>query len=191
MNTCIARAVTTLAQMLADRGESDAKLASLSLADIDDLASSASQGIVRIDSGSRDVIFFVYKTKSGDLVRAASETADQRLSRAILVTIEPLKKTQKAAALTSFGPLHEQFTLAELALNISRHTLVPKHELIPKGDIPALKARLKLSSMTQLPLIASSDAMAKYIGMRPGDVVQVTRTCPTSGTQVAYRYCRS
>lgn len=191
MNAKITRALTTLAQMLADRGEAAPKLAALSPADIDDMISQSQQGMVRIDTGSRDVIVFVHKTKSSDLTRAGSETADQRLADVILVTPEPFKKIQSMTAVSIFGPHHESFTFADLSVNISRHTLVPKHEIVPKSEVGALKDACMVSSLSQLPLIESSDAMAKYIRARPGDVVRVVRCCPTSGTQVAYRYCRA
>lgn len=189
MNAKITRAITTLSQMLGDRGEAAPKLAALSEADVDDLAQSSTHGLVRVDTGARDVIFFSHKTKSSDLVKAASDTPEQRLARVILVTLEPFKKTQKAAATSAFGPGHEAFTLADLSLNISRHTLVPKHEIVPADRVPALKEASMVSTLSQLPLIKKSDAMAKYIGARPGDVVKVTRMCPTAGTQIAYRLC--
>ena len=189
MNVKIARAVTTLSQMLADRGSSEPKLSVLSETDIDELAEASTQGIVRVDTGSRDIIFFSHKTKSSDIAKAASDTAEQRLGKSILVTIEPLKKTQKAAAVAAFGPTHESFTIAELSINISRHTLVPRHEIVPSDQVQSLPVVSMVSSLSQLPLLKRSDAMAKYIGARPGDVVKITRICPTAGTQIAYRLC--
>lgn len=191
MENKVSRAVTTLSQMFADRGEPAPKLAALSPADIEEHVSSAVQGIVRLDTGSRDVIFFTNKTKSSDLVKAASETSEQRLSDAILVTLEPFKKTQRVTAVSHFGPRHEAFAISELTFNISRHTLVPKHEIVPAIEVPDIKASTMVSRLSQLPIIKSGDAMAKYIRARPGDVVRVTRTCPTSGTQIAFRYCRA
>ena len=189
MSFKISRAITTIAQMLADRGSPEPKLSVLSEADIDELAEASTQGIVRVDAGSRDIIFFSHKTKSSDIAKAASDTAEQRLGKSILVTIEPLKKTQKAAAVAAFGPTHESFTITELSINISRHTLVPRHEIVPSDQVQSLPIISMVSSLSQLPLIKRSDAMAKYIGARPGDVVKVTRVCPTAGTQVAYRLC--
>ena len=191
MNVRLARSINTLTQMLNDRGEYAPKLSLLSQADIDDLLEAPVQGVVRIDTGSRDVIFFTHKTKSGDLTRAATDTSEQRLGDAILVTLEPFKKTQRTAAISSFGPAHEAFTLAELSLNISRHVLVPKHELVPADQVESLMAKVMVSRLSQLPVIKPSDAMAKYIRARPGDVVKIVRVCPTAGTQVAFRYCRT
>lgn len=189
MNVKIARAITTVSQMLADRGEPAPKLMSLSQADIDESIRSAVHGIVRIDTGSRDILIFTNKAKSGDLAKAASETSEQRLDNVMLITPEAFKKTQQGAAVSLFGPRHEAFTLSELSLNISRHILVPKHEIVPGDEVPDLKEMFMVSSLKQLPIIKSYDAMAKYIRARPGDLVKVTRMCPTAGTQIAYRFC--
>ena len=176
--------------MLKDRSEPAPKLDGLSQSDIDDMLKNPVQGTVRVDTGLRDVIVFTHKTKSGDLARAAADTSEQRLANVIIVTLEAFKKTQKAAAVGYFGPTHEAFTLAELSINISRHVLVPKHELLSKEDAQALISKVMLSSLAQLPVIKANDAMAKYIRARPGDVVKIERVCPTVGTQIAYRLCR-
>lgn len=189
MQDRVARAITTIAQMLSDRGDINTKLAALGSADIDNMVQEAVQGVIRVDTGSRDVLFFIQKIKSSDLVKAAADTSEQRVASVMIVTIEPFKKTQKTAATGAFGPHYEVFTLDELSINISRHMLVPRHELVPSEHIPELQKQTMVSRISQLPIIKRDDAMAKYIRARPGDVVQVTRTCPTVGTQVAYRYC--
>ena len=40
-----------------------------------------------------------------------------------------------------------------------------------------------------LPVILRDDAMARYLGLRPGEVVRILRPSPTSGTYVSYRIC--
>ncbi len=72
-------------------------------------------------------------------------------------------------------------------LNIGRHVLVPKHEILPKGKVDELLERYKISPH-QLPLIMSSDPAAKEIGAKPGDVLKITRDSQTAGEAVFYRH---
>lgn len=83
------------------------------------------------------------------------------------------------------------FELRELQFNISHHTLVPKHE--PIRDDTTIHSILKtysLRSRFHLPLILSTDPMARYLALRPGQLVKITRFSPSSGTYVLYRCCQ-
>lgn len=72
-------------------------------------------------------------------------------------------------------------------LDIRRHVLVPKHEILPKSKVDELLKRYKVQ-LHQLPLIKSSDPAAQAIGAKPGDVLKITRRSPTAGEAVVYRY---
>jgi len=41
---------------------------------------------------------------------------------------------------------------------------------------------------SQFPYIQSTDAIAKEIGAKPGDVVRITRRSETAGSSIYYRY---
>ena len=72
-------------------------------------------------------------------------------------------------------------------LEVGRHVLVPKHEILPKGKVDELLERYKIH-LHQLPLIKSSDPAANAIGAKPGDVLKITRSSQTAGEAVVYRY---
>lgn len=72
-------------------------------------------------------------------------------------------------------------------LDITGHVLVPKHEVMPKDEVEELLRRYKIT-VHQLPMIKSSDPVARAIGAKPGDVVKITRRSPTAGKAIAYRY---
>lgn len=182
------RAVCTIEQMLRDRGEDVGELAAMSAEQI--CSTVQLGGTVHMQAGGHDILFFTNKLKTSDLVKAASDLPPDRLRSCILVTMEPMISVHTRAAVANFGPEAEMFSLHQLEINISRHRLVPKHELVPKGEVESLREQLCISSLHQLPLIESSDPMAKYVRARPGDVVKVTRVSPTCGTQVVYRFCR-
>jgi DNA-directed RNA polymerase I, II, and III subunit RPABC1 len=82
------------------------------------------------------------------------------------------------------------FDIKNLQYNVSKHILVPKHELVTnEEEIKTLVQNLSLTSKFQLPLILKTDAMAKYLGLKNGDVVRITRISPTAGEYVMYRCC--
>jgi DNA-directed RNA polymerase I, II, and III subunit RPABC1 len=82
------------------------------------------------------------------------------------------------------------FDIKSLQFNISHHELVPKHEVIhDEAEVKDIVAKYSLKSKFQLPIILKTDAMAKYLGLKNGDVVKITRVSPTAGEYIVYRCC--
>jgi|688.fasta_scaffold1045129_1 DNA-directed RNA polymerase I, II, and III subunit RPABC1 len=82
------------------------------------------------------------------------------------------------------------FDMRHLQFNISKHSLVPKHEIVrDENEIKELIEKFTLKSKFQLPIILKIDAMSKYLGLKNGDVIKITRVSPTAGEYVVYRCC--
>ena len=82
------------------------------------------------------------------------------------------------------------FDIKELQFNISTHKLVPKHELITDpAEVESIIKQYSLKTKYQLPLIMKTDAMAKYLNLKSGDIVKITRVSETSGMYITYRCC--
>jgi DNA-directed RNA polymerase subunit H (RpoH/RPB5) len=82
------------------------------------------------------------------------------------------------------------FQAHSLVNNPQEHILVPTHEIVDKDDIPALKKRLNIQSLSNLPFIRfHQDIQARILGAVPGDVIKITRPSPSAGVQVVYRVC--
>ena len=87
------------------------------------------------------------------------------------------------------NPLVQIFEIRHLQFDISKHRKVPKHRLLSSDEIEDVLKQYNLSSPAVMPKIDCQDPMAKWIGARPGDVVEVIGICESSGENKRYRYC--
>ena len=85
------------------------------------------------------------------------------------------------------GNIH-LFHLDHLAIDITNHVLVPKHECI--RDQPGIQDILTSCNATQsqLPVIKRTDPQAKLMRMAPGDICKITRRT-LAGESITYRIC--
>ena len=70
---------------------------------------------------------------------------------------------------------------------VHSHTYVPKHEIMTKKDSLEVLEKYHCKP-TELPLIFVNDPAIVGLGVKPGDMIKVTRKSATAGESFYYRY---
>jgi len=67
------------------------------------------------------------------------------------------------------------------------HIYVPKHEIITKKEAEGVLEKYHCKA-TELPLIFATDPAIIGLGVKPGDMIKVTRKSATAGDSFYFRY---
>lgn len=113
--------------------------------------------------------------------------ADNHFHTGILVTQSSVTSSAAKLAPAALPAIIEFFQESDLLVNITHHELVPRHVLLSPEEKRALLERYRLKE-SQLPRIQTGDPVAKYLGLRRGQVVKIIRKSETAGRYASYRW---
>lgn len=143
------------------------------------------------DEQNQLFVFFPQDEKVGvkPIKEYTERMREEAVANAILILrlgMTPIAK--QAVQEVSDSVRIEHFMESELLVDITEHKLVPLHQVLTQNEKQELLRRYRLKE-TQLPRIQQTDPVARYYGMKRGQVVKITRQSETAGRYVTYRIC--
>ena len=120
------------------------------------------------------------------------ETTPRHLVTLICVFMQPIKSSHQAkcdARSAESGVFIQLFTIDDLRFDIMTHELVPKHERLPESFFETIKSQYQIVSKNALKCIKIQDPVARYIGLRKGEICRITAPSQKTLTTTSYRLC--
>jgi len=75
----------------------------------------------------------------------------------------------------------------KIRIHVPDHVYIPKHEIMKKKDVEEIFKKFN-TKPTEIPLIFETDPAIVGLGVKPGDMIKITRKSPTAGQGIFYRY---
>ena len=153
-----------------------------------------------------------------DLPAHVGITRDNGGTTGILIVNTPPSETV-LNAITAYSDILQIFHIRQLEFNPTKHRKVPSHRILSADETKQYfdKYRIKLDDIVQkmkidhiqlnaddpplrqiamkhkdylpIPQIGTQDAIARWIGAKPGDVIEILRNSETAGGTPYYRIC--
>ena len=185
----------TTMEMLEDRGynvsEEDKNM------NYEDFTNRLEENAIQLVASYRDnpikmaYVTFILDAKSfskKDLVALKVMIDEKYPTNEMTVIIIQDKQTPQIAKelLNDEYKLYEIFSMKNLMFNITQHEIVPKHILLTPEETDVILKQYQ-TTRTQLPKLLTTDPVAKYYGMKTGDVCKIIRQSPMTGESYYYR----
>tara|TARA_Y100000768_G_C23943665_1_gene666435 strand:+ start:306 stop:926 length:621 start_codon:yes stop_codon:yes gene_type:complete len=79
--------------------------------------------------------------------------------------------------------------IKRLQYNILKHTLVPKHRILSEDEAINFKKKFNITDDSQIPDISRFSPVSQVIGIRPGQICEITRNSKSAIDSLFWRIC--
>ena len=163
----------TLVEMLNDRN-------------IDDITKHEGYWICK-NENVKVLVFFVKEIKVCiKRIKDLQSLVETDVNYVILIYNSNITSFAKQALKNEINCPVQLFTESELSFNITRHVLVPKHEILSAHDKNVFLTTTKYKPQN-LPRIYDTEPVIKYFYGKQGDLVRIHRQSETNDVSIYYR----
>lgn len=81
------------------------------------------------------------------------------------------------------------FPISTLQFCVIEHTLVPIHVKLNEQQVTDFMKKYKITKLSNIPTISKFDAVSKAIGLKPGEICEITRQSKTVIESKYFRIC--
>tara|TARA_B110000037_G_C17036673_1_gene471923 strand:+ start:481 stop:1089 length:609 start_codon:yes stop_codon:yes gene_type:complete len=194
----IIKSFTVVKEMLTDRNIDITNLESYSENEIEVLISASNTSGTKngniFQIKVNDDIKIIYHMKSkfikNDLKKFLSTIEkDEEYKHIIFIFKEKINNNnEKNIKDLLDGVTYELFPIKNLLFNITKHSYVPKHELLSVDEANNIMTNYSIKK-SQFPIILKSDPVARYYDFKSGQLIKVYRSSTATGESITYRYC--
>ncbi len=182
----------TVLEMLTDRGYTITDLYNINFTDFSILVDSNKIDIIAKKPNNEEVYVYFYtdsknfgKNEFKNSVASIKENNENDIN-IILVINDKINDPVKKEMIKPQYKNVEIFMKKLLTFNITRHDLVPKHTLLTEDEIQKIVDKYN-TPKHMFPKMLSTDPVAKYYGVKPGDMFEITRKSASVGKCLSYR----
>lgn len=194
----IIKSFTVVKEMLTDRNIDITNLESYSENEIEVLISASNTSGTKngniFQIKVNDDIKIIYHMKSkfikNDLKKFLSTIEkDEEYKHIIFIFKEKINNNnEKNIKDLLDGVTYELFPIKNLLFNITKHSYVPKHELLSVDEANNIMTNYSIKK-SQFPIILKTDPVARYYDFKSGQLIKVYRSSTATGESITYRYC--
>ena len=83
----------------------------------------------------------------------------------------------------------QYFHAQQLMFNPTKHEYVPKHIKLSEKEATEFMNEYMIKSKLYMPIILHNDPIAKWLGLKQGDIIKIVRYNENSGVSFYYRSC--
>ncbi|KAI3445117.1 hypothetical protein Pfo_001782 [Paulownia fortunei] len=143
----------------------------------------------RASDPSRKILAIFCETfviRKRNILGILSQIVNKEMLDRVILILQSKMNSHAQKVLDEYPVKVETIQITDLLVNITKHFLEPKHEIMTPEEKEKLLNKHSIEDK-QLPKMLENDAIARYYGLEKGQVVKVTYSGSSTGTIVTYR----